>query len=212
MRVKICGLTTLNTLSAAINSGATYVGFVFFEKSPRHLTIEQAIKMANIVPHGICKTALVVDPSDKDLDDLLDKVPVDMIQLHGHESAERVSEVKDKFGLPVMKAVGISDESDLVNLYEHSRIADQILVDAKPPKNAVLPGGNGLSFDWKLLAGRRWSTPWMLAGGLNSSNLLQAAKLTGARQFDVSSGVETSTGVKDIKLISDFIQAANGDP
>ena len=212
MRVKICGLTTLNTLSAAINSGSTYVGFVFFEKSPRHLTIEQAIKMANIVPDGICKTALVVDPSDKDLDDLLDKVPVDMIQLHGHESAERVSEVKDKFGLPVMKAVGISDESDLVNLYEHSRIADQILVDAKPPKNAVLPGGNGLSFDWKLLAGRRWSTPWMLAGGLNSSNLLQAAKLTGARQFDVSSGVETSTGVKDIKLISDFIQAANGDP
>ena len=212
MRVKICGLTTLNTLSAAINSGATYVGFVFFEKSPRHLTIEQAIKMANIVPDGICKTALVVDPSDKDLDDLLDKVPVDMIQLHGHESAERVSEVKDKFGLPVMKAVGISDESDLVNLYEHSRIADQILVDAKPPKNAVLPGGNGLSFDWKLLAGRRWSTPWMLAGGLNSSNLLQAAKLTGARQFDVSSGVETSTGVKDIELISDFIQAANGDP
>ena len=212
MRVKICGLTTLNTLSAAINSGATYVGFVFFEKSPRHLTIEQAIKMANIVPDGICKTALVVDPSDKDLDDLLDKVPVDMIQLHGHESAERVSEVKDKFGLPVMKAVGISDESDLVNLYEHSRIADQILVDAKPPKNAVLPGGNGLSFDWKLLAGRRWSTPWMLAGGLNSSNLLQAAKLTGARQFDVSSGVETSTGVKDIRLISDFIQAANGDP
>ena len=212
MRVKICGLTTLNTLSAAINSGATYVGFVFFEKSPRHLTIEQAIKMANIVPDGICKTALVVDPSDKDLDDLLDKVPVDMIQLHGHESAERVSEVKDKFGLPVMKAVGISDESDLVNLYEHSRIADQILVDTKPPKNAVLPGGNGLSFDWKLLAGRRWSTPWMLAGGLNSSNLLQAAKLTGARQFDVSSGVETSTGVKDIKLISDFIQAANGDP
>ena len=212
MRVKICGLTTLNTLSAAINSGATYVGFVFFEKSPRHLTIEQAIKMANIVPDGICKTALVVDPSDKDLDDLLDKVPVDMIQLHGHESAERVSEVKDKFGLPVMKAVGISDESDLVNLYEHSRIADQILVDAKPPKNAVLPGGNGLSFDWKLLAGRHWSTPWMLAGGLNSSNLLQAAKLTGARQFDVSSGVETSTGVKDIKLISDFIQAANGDP
>ena len=212
MRVKICGLTTLNTLSAAINSGATYVGFVFFEKSPRHLTIEQAIKMANIVPDGICKTALVVDPSDKDLDDLLDKVPLDMIQLHGHESAERVSEVKDKFGLPVMKAVGISDESDLVNLHEHSRIADQILVDAKPPKNAVLPGGNGLSFDWKLLAGRRWSTPWMLAGGLNSSNLLQAAKLTGARQFDVSSGVETSTGVKDIKLISDFIQVANGDP
>lgn len=212
MRVKICGLTTLNTLSGAINSGAAYVGFVFFEKSPRHLTIEKAIKMANIVPEGICKTALVVDPSDKDLDALLDKVPVDMIQLHGHESAERVSEVKDKFGLPVMKAVGISDESDLVHLYEHSRIADQILVDAKPPKNAVLPGGNGLSFDWKLLAGRRWLTPWMLAGGLNSDNLLQAAKLTGARQFDVSSGVETSSGVKDIKLISDFIQAANGDP
>ena len=207
-KIKICGITDLEIANHAILSGADYLGFVAYKKSPRNISI----KMANIVPDGICKTALVVDPSDKDLDDLLDKVPVDMIQLHGHESAERVSEVKDKFGLPVMKAVGISDESDLVNLYEHSRIADQILVDAKPPKNAVLPGGNGLSFDWKLLAGRRWSTPWMLAGGLNSSNLLQAAKLTGARQFDVSSGVETSTGVKDIKLISDFIQAANGDP
>ena len=167
--------------------------------------------MAKAVPEGICKTALVVDPTDNDLDLLLDKIPVDMIQLHGHESAERVSEVKDKFGLPVMKAVGISDESDLIHLNEYSRISDQILVDAKPSKNSILPGGNGLSFDWRLLAGRRWATPWMLAGGLNPDNLLEAAKLTGATQFDVSSGVETSSGVKDTKLISDFIQAANGE-
>ena len=211
MRVKICGLTTLDTLSGAINAGAAYVGFVFYEKSPRHLSIEKASQMAKAVPEGVCKTALVVDPTDNDLDLLLDKIPVDMIQLHGHESAERVSEVKDKFGLPVMKAVGISDESDLIHLNEYSRISDQILVDAKPSKNSILPGGNGLSFDWRLLAGRRWATPWMLAGGLNPYNLLEAAKLTGATQFDVSSGVETSSGVKDIKLISDFIQAANGE-
>jgi len=211
MRVKICGLTTLDTLSGAINAGAAYVGFVFYEKSPRHLSIEKASQMAKAVPEGICKTALVVDPTDNDLDLLLDKIPVDMIQLHGHESAERVSEVKDKFGLPVMKAVGISDESDLIYLNEYSRISDQILVDAKPSKNSILPGGNGLSFDWRLLAGRRWATPWMLAGGLNPDNLIEAAKLTGATQFDVSSGVETSSGVKDIKLISDFIQAANGE-
>ena len=106
MRVKICGLTTLDTLDGAINAGAAYVGFVFFEKSPRHLTIDKASQMAKIVPEGICKTALVVDPTDLDLDILLDKVPIDMIQLHGHESVERVSEVKDRFGLPVMKAVG----------------------------------------------------------------------------------------------------------
>jgi len=142
MRVKICGLTTLDTLDGAINAGAAYVGFVFFEKSPRHLTIEKASQMAKIVPEGICKTALVVDPTDLDLDILLDKVPIDMIQLHGHESVERVSEVKDRFGLPVMKAVGISDSSDLIYLDEYSRIADQILVDAKPSRNSVLPGGN----------------------------------------------------------------------
>jgi phosphoribosylanthranilate isomerase len=167
--------------------------------------------MAKIVPEGICKTALVVNPSDLDLDTLLDKVPIDMIQLHGHESVDRVSEVKDRFGLPVMKAVGISDSSDLIYLDEYSRIADQILVDAKPSRNSVLPGGNGLSFDWRLLAGRRWATPWMLAGGLNPNNLLKAAELTGAKQFDVSSGVEASSGVKDIKLISDFIQVASGE-
>ena len=211
MRVKICGLTTLGTLSAAVASGASYVGFVFFEKSPRHLTIKQASIMAESVPTGICKTALVVDPTDQELDTLLGAVPIDMIQLHGHETAERVSEVKQRFGLPVMKAVGISDETDLNQLNEYSRVSDQILVDAKPPKDANIPGGNGLAFDWRLIAGRRWPTPWMLAGGLTNKNVAEAARLTGARQFDVSSGVETLTGVKDIQLISDFIQATNGD-
>ena len=211
MRVKICGLTTLETLSASVASGASYVGFVFFEKSPRHLRIKQASIMAKSVPTGICKTALVVDPTDQELDTLLGAVPIDMIQLHGHETAERVSEVKQRFGLPVMKAVGISDETDLNQLNEYSRVSDQILVDAKPPKDANIPGGNGLAFDWRLIAGRRWPTPWMLAGGLTNKNVAEAARLTGARQFDVSSGVETLTGVKDIQLISDFIQATNGD-
>ena len=211
MRVKICGLTTLETLSASVDSGASYVGFVFFEKSPRHLTIKHASIMAKSVPTGICKTALVVDPTDQELDTLLGAVPIDMIQLHGHETAERVSQVKQRFGLPVMKAVGISDETDLDQLSEYSRISDQILVDAKPPKNANIPGGNGLAFDWRLIAGRRWATPWMLAGGLTNKNVAEAARLTRSRQFDVSSGVETLTGVKDIQLISNFIQATNGD-
>lgn len=208
MRVKICGLTTPETLQAAVNAGAAYVGFVFYPKSPRHLSVDYATSLAQSVPVGVCKTALVVDPTDEDLDMLLGAVPIDMIQLHGSETPERVAQVKDRFGLPVMKAVGIADEDDVDKLPEYGRVADQLLVDAKPPKNADLPGGNGLSFDWTLISGRRWATPWMLAGGLTPDNVAEAVRLTGARQVDVSSGVEASAGVKDIDLIKAFIQNA----
>jgi phosphoribosylanthranilate isomerase len=211
MRVKICGLTTSETLTAAVDAGAAYVGFVFFEPSPRHLEIQAATILAQSVLVGVCKTALVVNADDATLDSILGSVPIDMIQLHGEETPERVAQIKDQFGLPVMKAVGIADESDLPALLDYSQVADQILVDAKPPKDATLPGGNGLAFDWRLIANRRWATPWMLAGGLTPQNVGEAVRLTGARQIDVSSGVEASTGVKDIQLISDFIRSANGD-
>lgn len=211
MRVKICGITEPLTMQAAVDAGASYVGFVFFEKSQRHLNLEQAATLASCAPVGVCKTALVVDATDSELDALMASVPIDMIQLHGHETPDRVAQVKDRFGLPVMKAVGIADEADLAQLTDYGQVADQILVDAKPPKTAELPGGNGLSFDWRLIAKRRWATPWMLAGGLTQQNVAEAVRLTGAQQVDVSSGVEASQGVKDIQLISDFVRAANGD-
>ncbi|MDD9978212.1 MAG: phosphoribosylanthranilate isomerase [Boseongicola sp.] len=207
-RVKICGLSTPDTLSAAADAGAAYVGFVFFEKSPRNVGYEQARALAIDVPMGVAKVALTVNATDTELDQLTAHVPLDMLQLHGSESPERVAEVRQKYGLPVMKAVGISAADDLENIQTYSEVADQILVDAKPPKGGDLPGGNGLAFDWRLISDLRWTKPWMLAGGLTPSNAAQAVNLTGARQLDVSSGVESSPGVKDSDLIRAFIQAA----
>ncbi len=207
VRVKICGLRDAAGVDAAVLAGATYVGFVFFPKSPRHLTLTQAAALAVGVPMGVAKVALVVNADDAALDALLAAVPIDMLQLHGHETAERVQLVKARYGLPVMKAVGVADASDLTELTIYAKVADQILVDAKPSKDAQLPGGNGLAFDWRLIAGHRWTCPWMLAGGLTPDNVTQAIRLTGARQVDVSSGVETAPGVKDAGLISRFIAA-----
>jgi phosphoribosylanthranilate isomerase len=156
----------------------------------------------------VAKVALTVDADDAALDELLGGVPVDMLQLHGHESPERVAEVRARYGLPVMKAVGVAGEEDLSALEVYGRVADQLLVDAKPPKGADLPGGNGLAFDWRLIAGRRWPVPWMLAGGLTPDNVAEAIRLTGARQVDVSSGVESAPGVKDAGRIAAFLKAA----
>lgn len=209
LRVKICGLTESADVAAAMLAGAAYVGFVFFERSPRNLAVADAAFMAGSVPEGIAKVALVVDPTDAALDAIMADVPLDMIQLHGRETPERVAAIRSRFGLPVMKAVGVSDEADLAALDEHSRAADQILVDAKPPDGAALPGGNGLRFDWRLIAGRRWSVPWMLAGGLTPANVGEAIRLTGARQVDVSSGVESAPGLKDGNRMRAFVTAAN---
>ena len=206
--VKICGITREEALRAAVEAGARYVGFVFFGPSPRNLTVEQATGLAAQVPAGICKVALTVNASDDDLEALLARVPLDMLQLHGSESPDRVAAVRDRFGLPVMKAVGVAEEGDLAALDEHMRAADQILVDAKPPKDGVLPGGNGLAFDWRLIAGRRWPVPWMLAGGLTPDNVGDAIAMTGARQVDVSSGVESAPGRKESALIEAFVAAA----
>ena len=208
VRVKICGLRDPAHVVAAAEAGAAYVGFVFFERSPRHLGVLAAREAALAAPRGVVKVGLTVDAADGELEAILNRVPLDMLQLHGHESPARVAEVRARFGLPVMKAVGVAGPEDLAALDDYAAVADQILVDAKPPKGAVLPGGNGLAFDWRLIAARRWLKPWMLAGGLTPGNVAEAIRLTGARQVDVSSGVETAPGVKDEALIRAFIAAA----
>ena len=210
VRVKICGLRDAGTVAVAAEAGAAYVGFVFFDRSPRNLTIAEAVPLARDAPLGVAKVALTVDADDAFLDRLTGEVAIDILQLQGKESPARVAEVKARYGLPVMKAVGVADAGDLVALELYGEVADQIRVDAKPPQGAALPGGNGLTFDWRLVAGRRWPVPWMLAGGLNAGNVAEAMRLTGARQVDISSGVETAPGVKDVGLIRAFIAAAHG--
>ncbi|THH37161.1 phosphoribosylanthranilate isomerase [Aliishimia ponticola] len=206
--VKICGLRLQAELAAVADAGARYAGFVFFAKSPRHLETDAARALALTAPPGLAKVALVVNAQTDFLDHLTRTVPLDMLQLHGSEPPERVAEIKARYGLPVMKAVGIADREDLMALPAYEAVADQILVDAKPPRHADLPGGNGLRFDWRLIAGREWTKPWMLAGGLTPQNVAEAVAATGARQVDVSSGVESAPGVKDAVLIHDFVTAA----
>jgi phosphoribosylanthranilate isomerase len=208
IRVKICGLRTPADVTAVARAGAAYAGFVFFAKSPRNVTLPEARLAALAAPPGLAKVALTVDADDATLDAIVEAVPLDMLQLHGHESPDRVAQVRARYRLPVMKAVGLADESDLPAIFAFSTVADQILIDAKPPRGADLPGGNGLAFDWRLLAGRRWLRPWMLAGGLTAENVAEAVRLTGARQVDVSSGVESAPGVKDAARIAAFVAAA----
>ena len=207
IRVKICGVTRPETVEAAAQAGAAYIGLVFFPKSPRALVMTQARELALAAPVGLAKVGLVVDPDDALLDEIAASVPLDILQLHGRESPDRVAEIRQRMGLPVMKAVGVSGEGDLAALDDYARVADQILVDAKAPEGAELPGGNGLSFDWRLIAGRRWPVPWMLAGGLTAGNVAEAVRLTGARQVDVSSGVESAPGVKDPDRVAAFCRA-----
>jgi phosphoribosylanthranilate isomerase len=209
VRVKICGLRTVADVMAAADAGASYVGFVFFAKSPRNVSFAEAAALAVEVPVGVAKVALVVNAEDAFLDELVATVPLDMLQLHGVETPERVSDVKARYGLPVMKAIGISDADDLGQIDTYAAVADQLLIEAKPPKGSDRPGGNGATFDWSLLAGRKyWTKPWMLAGGLTMDNVAAAIATTGATQVDLSSGVESSPGVKDPALIKAFITAA----
>jgi len=208
VRVKICGLTRPADVDAAVAAGAAYVGFVFFARSPRNVTPDVARELALRVPEGVAKVALMVDPETDFLDALTTQVPLDMLQLHGHESPERVTDIKSRYGLPVMKALGVAGPEDLPQIDTYARVADQLLIDAKPPKGADRPGGNALAFDWGLIAGRRWPVPWMLAGGLTPANVAEAVQRTGARQLDVSTGVEIAPGLKDAALINAFVMAA----
>jgi phosphoribosylanthranilate isomerase len=193
-------------LDVVSKAGGAYAGFVFFPRSPRHLGWDEAAALAAGAPPGLCKVGLTVDPDDATLDRLA-AMPLDMVQLHGHESPERVIEIRRRLGLPIMKAIGIASADDVALIERYEAVADQILCDAKPAAGP-LPGGTGLSFDWRLIAGRRWRRPWMLAGGLGPANVAQAIRLTGATQIDVSSGVEDSPGVKSAAKIRAFIAAA----
>lgn len=210
IRVKICGLSTPAQVRCAVDAGARYLGFVFFPKSPRNVSVTTAAALAVDVPPGIAKVALVVDADDAQLDEITAAVPLDMLQLHGSESPARVAEIRARYGLPVMKALGIAGPEDLARIDAYAPVADQLLIDAKPPKDAALPGGMGVPFDWQLIAGYHWPRPWMLAGGLTPKNVALAIRLTGASQVDVSSGVETAPGVKDDALVRGFVAAANG--
>jgi phosphoribosylanthranilate isomerase len=206
--MKFCGLTRPEDVAAAARAGAAYMGLVFFAKSPRNVSIGTARELATLAPPGLAKVALTVNADDAMLDALMESVPIDMVQLHGAESPERVIDVRARTGLPVMKALGVATAEDLVQIDIYSEVADQLLIDAKPPRDAALPGGNGLSFDWRLLAGRKyWTKPWMLAGGLTPDNVAEAVRLTGARQVDLSSGIESAPGVKDPARMMAFAAA-----
>jgi len=211
VKVKICGLTREADMLAVAKAGVSYAGLVFFAKSPRNLGLAQARDLALAAPPGLAKVALTVDADDDMLDAILHEVPLDMLQLHGRETPQRVSALKARYGLPVMKALGIADAEDLRKIDLYAGVADQLLIDAKPPTGSALPGGNGLAFDWRLLQARKyWALPWMLAGGLSAQNVAQAVQLTGARQVDLSSGVESAPGLKDADQIAAFMQAVQG--
>lgn len=207
VRVKICGLRSPADVAAAAAAGAAYAGFVFFAGSPRNLSLAEARAAALAAPPGLAKVALTVDADDATLDAIVAEVPLDMLQLHGQESPARVAAVRARHGLPVIKSVGLASAADLAALDTMLPAADMILVDARPAPGA-LPGGNGVRFDWRLLSGRRWPKPWMLAGGLTPENVAEAVRVTGARQVDVSSGVEAAPGRKDPARIAAFVAAA----
>lgn len=211
MNVKICGLKTKETASAALEAGADFIGLVFFPKSPRHVTLEQAKELSLFIKEQSASAkivALVVNPIDEDLKGIIEEVQPDYIQLHGSETPLRVSEIAKRFNTPLIKAIGIKDAEDAAKADDYST-ADIILFDAKAdPKLTDLPGGNGIPFDWEALKGQKEKRRFMLSGGLTVENVATALELTGAAIVDVSSGVESTPGVKDISLIEAFITAA----
>lgn len=209
--VKICGLSTRATVEAAIAAGAAMVGFTFFAKSPRNVTIAAAAELGTIARGRAAIVALSVDADDATLDAIAAGLAPDWFQLHGHETPARVEAVRARTGRPVMKAVGVSSRAEVAAAVDsYGRIADRLLFDAKPPPGAALPGGNGVAFDWTVLAGLDLPIPFMLSGGLTPDTVAEAIRITQAPGVDVSSGVETAPGVKDEALIAAFVAAARG--
>ena len=208
---KICGLSDEVAVAAAVEGGAAYVGFVFYPPSPRSVSAARAGQFCAAVPLGICRVGLFVDADDATIAAVLDAAPLDLLQFHGRESPHRVAEVKVRFSRPVMKAIPIAAPEDVEVAARYEDTADMLLFDAKPPRRAdALPGGNGLAFDWRLLAGHQWRLPWMLSGGLTAALLPEAVRISGASAVDVSSGVELRPGVKDPNKIRTFLDVARG--
>lgn len=216
--IKICGLSTPATLEAAIAAGADMVGFVRFPRSPRHLELDPGRELSQAARGRVLRVLLVVDAEDRDLDAAMAALDPDILQLHGHETPQRLEALRIRYGVPVMKAIGIAESADLAGIAAYEDAADRILLDAKPPRGAALPGGNGVAFDWGLLAAAKGAEPsglggldpgtLMLSGGLSPENVAEAIRITGIRAVDVSSGVETRPGEKDAGRIRAFIQAA----
>jgi phosphoribosylanthranilate isomerase len=207
LEAKICGLSTPEAVRAALDGGASHVGFVFFAKSPRNLTPDAAQRLAEPARGRARVVAVTVDPTDADLDVITSLLKPDLIQLHGREDPGRVRAVAARTGAGVIKALSVSEVRDLDTASAFDGVADHLMFDAKPPKDAALPGGVGARFDWTLLEGRRFSRPWFLAGGLDPWNVAEAVGRSGAPMVDVSSGVERGPGLKDPALISAFLEA-----
>ena len=206
--IKICGLSTPETLEAALQAGADMVGFVFFPPSPRNLNLDDAMALGAQAQGRSLKVALSVDATDAFLDAAIEAARPDLLQLHGKETHVRVLDLKRRFGLPVMKAIHVSGPDDLAAVAAYEHAADRLIFDARPPKGAILPGGNGAAFDWTILKSVQTGLPWMLSGGINPGNVAQALAVTRAPGVDVSSGVEKAKGVKDPALIRAFIANA----
>ena len=205
--VKICGLKTPEAINAAIDNGAQYIGFIFFSKSPRNLSIEEAKQLRQYIKKPVKLVAVTVDADDDLISNIVAHVKPDILQLHGHESPERVKELATTYGLPVIKAFSIREQSDFDQVSAYRGIADMFLFDAKAPKGSQLPGGNGVSFDWSLLKSLDEDSQTVLSGGLNAQNVEEAIRIAAPDILDVSSGVESAPGVKDTKLIEGFFDS-----
>ncbi|MAV94097.1 MAG: phosphoribosylanthranilate isomerase [Euryarchaeota archaeon] len=207
VKVKICGLTTESSVSQSVKCGASYVGFVFYNKSPRNVDINTVKQFSKLIPNTVNKVGLFVNPTMEELKNHLTEISLDYVQLHGEETPEDILQIKEFFDIPIIKAIGISEVSDLEEIEKYEEMCDQLLIDAKPSPKMVLPGGNGAVFDWGLISNKRFNRPWFLAGGLSSFNVCEAIRVSGAKQVDVSSGVEKSLGLKENSRIADFINA-----
>ncbi|RUV20240.1 phosphoribosylanthranilate isomerase [Mesorhizobium sp. M7A.F.Ca.MR.245.00.0.0] len=205
--IKICGLKTDAAMAAALAGGASHVGFIFFAKSPRYVEPAEAGRLREAARGKATAVAVTVDASDTFLDEIVAQMQPDMLQLHGAETPERVAEVKARYGLPVMKALPLSEAADLERIKPFIGISDRFLFDAKPPKGSELPGGNGVAFDWRILVGLDGGVDYMLSGGLNAANIGDALRLADPPGIDISSGVESAPGVKDPALIEQFFRA-----
>ena len=208
---KICGINDPVAMRTAVECGATHVGLVFYPPSPRAVTPAQAAQLAAQVPEAVARVGLFVDPTDTDIDAVLAETPLDLLQLHGDEAPSRVAALKARTGVRTMKAISIAGEADFARADAYLDVADWLMFDAKPPKDMAdaLPGGNALSFEWRLLGGRHWPLPWMLAGGLDADNVGDAVRLSDASVVDTSSGVEDAKGVKNPEKIRAFLDAVS---